>query len=130
MSDLIIHKDKWMLSKIIRAFRDGVSIKTTLAADDHSIELPRSADFFLLEEESLMDIFSIANVISAPRWMYPTHLADSRYALVLTAGESLETSPIGVFSDTRVYLRLGGALPELGSDGLTCEVSFRLQPGP
>ncbi|MDB5980209.1 MAG: class SAM-dependent methyltransferase [Pseudomonas sp.] len=80
--------------------------------------------FFLLDENAVFDVHSTYSLTASPRWMYPTHLKEARYSLVLTAGESLQSSEFCVFSDSRIYLRFSAALPEISLDGLTCSLSF------
>ncbi|WP_248799622.1 class I SAM-dependent methyltransferase [Pseudomonas sp. MWU13-2105] len=81
-------------------------------------------DFFLLDEQSRFAAYSIGNKINPPRWRYPSHLREARYSVVLTAGERLETEQICLFPDSRIYIRLAPALPEISTDGLTCTISF------
>ncbi|RIJ09405.1 class I SAM-dependent methyltransferase [Pseudomonas sp. 91RF] len=85
---------------------------------------PSLSSSFLLDESGPFVVNPEVKLSHHPQWMYPTHLREPRYSLVLAAGESLETRALQVYSDSVIYLRFAAALPQISEDGLVCEISF------
>lgn len=79
---------------------------------------------FLLDETAVFSVLPKTELPSHPRWMHVTHLREVRYSLILTAGECLYSSELSLFADSKLYIRLSAALPDISSDGLTCSISF------
>ena len=81
---------------------------------------------FILDVSTPLEISGGPQGVSFPRWQYPNHCLDKRYALVLAVGERLELAQAFLVEhDTRVFLRFTSALPSVHSGGLVCELSVR-----
>jgi len=81
-------------------------------------------DLFLLEEKALFEITSKPDTPNHPRWLFPTHLQDARYSLVLIAGERIITKCFKILHDSQLFFRISTAIPEISPDGLTCSLYF------
>ncbi|MEZ5738062.1 MAG: hypothetical protein R3E68_00475 [Burkholderiaceae bacterium] len=58
------------------------------------------------------------------RWQFPVHMQEARYSLVLEGGESIETARLAICPDSRLFMRLASARPQLSRPGLACSVQF------
>ena len=80
---------------------------------------------FFLDETSLFDIKGSPKGLDYPRWMYITHCNDKRYALNLLPGEEmLINTPVVISRDSRLFVRYAASLPEIGTSGMSCDISF------
>jgi SAM-dependent methyltransferase len=88
------------------------------------MSIPCSKDAFVLDESADLGITTDAKT-DHPRWVYPIHLDEARYSLVLVAGERLETGSIRISSDSKLFIRFATAKPAVGLGGLGFSVRFQ-----
>lgn len=79
---------------------------------------------FLLDESALFELTPSSLAGVRPDWMYPTHMLEPRYALVLVAGQKMQSAVINVAADSRLYMRFTAGLPEISQDGLNIFLRF------
>ena len=81
--------------------------------------------FYLDDKAKFKIINEIDANLNLPRWQYPQHYYNNRYALILAPEESLQIIPtIKISRSMSLYLRFGSYIPNTEKDPLICRINF------
>jgi|SaaInlStandDraft_6_1057023.scaffolds.fasta_scaffold69019_2 hypothetical protein len=81
--------------------------------------------FYLDDKAEFKIINEIDANLNLPRWQYPQHYYNNRYALILAPEESLQIIPtIKISRSMSLYLRFGSYIPNTEKDPLICRINF------
>ena len=78
-----------------------------------------------LDETTPVEITGQPAGLEYPRWLYVTHCHDKRYSLNILSGEQIKLNvPLCIPNNFCVFVRYAASLPELGKNGIACDISF------
>jgi ubiquinone/menaquinone biosynthesis C-methylase UbiE len=82
-------------------------------------------DCLFLDETTPVEITGQPAGLEYPRWLYVTHCHDKRYSLNILSGEQIKLNvPLCIPNNFCIFVRYAASLPELGKNGITCDISF------